>query len=377
MITPTSLEIRQVKLPMRKPFFISSGRIDTRDVIIIRLFDKSGAIGYGEAPVLHAPIYKPDFPASVVAVLKEIIAPIILNKDFATPADLDNTLNFIRGHNFAKAAISMAAYDIFGKNTNQTLQQLVKATRSEFAYSKTVSVYTDVEKTLSEAQEILADHAISILKLKTKPGADVANIEVLVENFPQCGLMIDANASYSYAPETVDLYKRIDAFNLMCIEQPLEHDDLVFHARLQQQIKTPLALDESIETFSHLRQALELGSCKMVNIKIPRVGGLTQALRMYDYCMEKNIPVWVGGMIESPIGTAANIAFASKEGCAYPADFMETFSSLAANDEILVDKPFTIGNGVIKTHFSTPGLGITINDDAVKHYASFEERITL
>lgn len=375
MITPVSIKVRIVKIPLRKPFIISTGRMDSRDIVIIEMKDKSGAVGYGEAPVLNLPIYKPEYPGTIVAVLKEIIGPAIFNKSFATPAELDDSLNFIRGYQFAKAAVSMAAYDIYGKMQNKTLQQLLSGTKDTIIWSQTVSVYPDPKQALEEAQGYVHDHDVSLIKLKIKPGCDIEYVRIIRENLPDRQLMVDANASYAYNDETVALYKKLDGMGLLCIEQPLAHDDLAFHARLQAQLKTSIALDESVDTVSHLAQAIELRSCRGVNIKIPRVGGLTQAMRIYDLALANNIPVWVGGMIESPISTMCNIAFATKEGCSWPADFMETFTLLEGSDEMIGTRPFETSGCKLMPHFTKPGLGIEINQHVLDRYTVRSESI--
>jgi O-succinylbenzoate synthase len=369
MICPVSIKIRKVSSPLIKPFIISTGRIDTRDVIIIEMRDKDGVVGYGEAPTLNSPMYKADYPSTVIAVINDIIGPTLFNKTFATPADLDKTLDFIRGHNFAKAAISMAAYDIYGKKMGKTVHELLGGTDKDVEYSLTVSVYNDPKQTLDEAREYIDKYDIGLIKLKVKPGSDIKNIEILKENFPERKIMIDANASYTLDESSLKFFKAIDAMGLLCIEQPLTHDDIVFHARLQSEMKTPLSLDESIDTVSHLNQACEIKAARAVNLKIPRVGGLTTSLEIHDICVKNGLFLWVGGMIESPISTMFNLAFATKSGCIWPADFMETFTLLKSSDELIVERPFTVQGCKITPNFTRPGLGIEINEPVLDRYS--------
>ncbi|MFN3827024.1 MAG: o-succinylbenzoate synthase [Micavibrio sp.] len=364
MITIKRIELLRVELPLIRKFIVSFGTLTHRDIVLVKLHTDDGAFGWGEAPTINWPVYKPEYPGTVCAVIKDVIAPTILDKTFETPEDLDKALNFIRGHYFAKAAISMAAYDIFAKKQNKSIRDLVGATQAGVTISKTISIYEDVGQTVAEGQGYY-DEGIRWLKLKIKPGCDIKQVEALRKTFPDCKLMVDANASYAYTPETIELFKALESYDLFCIEQPLAWDDLVYHAKLQEHLKTPVALDESIDSAQGTRQALEIQSCRAVNIKVARVGGLTSSREIHDLCLERNIPTWTGGMVESPVGFAVNLAFAGMKGCLWPIDFMESEFLIANSHQYFDELPYTVQGDQLTFACKQPGLGFTLNETAI------------
>ena len=305
------IELFIVELPMTAPFKVSCGTMSSRRLVIVKMTDADGCEGWGEAAPLDLPIYKPDFPETVVAVIGRAAWPVIqAHGAFVTPEAFDDHLSFIRGHYFAKAALSMAVYDIAAQKAGKSIAAYIGGEATSITLSRTLSIMPDVKTMLAKADEMASD-GFRYLKLKIAQGSDYAFAKALRDTYPDFPIMADANAGYELNEENIALFRKMDDLNHFCLEQPLVWDDVVDHATLQKEITTPIALDESVDSFHDLEQALTLGSCKMLNIKVPRVGGLTAARRMYDRCVEKSIDAWVGGMVEGPIGLAAVKAFST------------------------------------------------------------------
>lgn len=354
-------EIFVVELPMTKPFTVSFGTVSSRRLVLVKLTDKEGAIGWGEASTLDEPLFKPDYLGSVVAVLKEIICPALLQHEaFASPEELDDHLSFVRGHYFAKAAISIAAYDIAAQKANKTLAAYIGAARTQIEQSETISITKSPSEMLDCAAELI-ELGFQNIKLKIGPNADLLFAQALRDKYPDLPLMVDANAAYRFSDETVKLFQAFDELKFFSIEQPLDWNDIYDHARLQKLIKTPVALDESVDCLHDFEQALALKSCRLLNIKVSRVGGFTAALRLYELGRKNNIGLWVGGMLEGPVGLAAVIAFSALEGLTLPADYISSHY-LIENLESYFDKtPYKISSGNLTPNFTENGLGFAIN----------------
>ncbi|WGL60075.1 o-succinylbenzoate synthase [Pigmentibacter sp. JX0631] len=317
-----NIEIFKVSIPLLRPFVTSFGSLVQRNIILVKLIDSDGNFGIGEAPVLDYPVYKSEFFSSAYCVLNEIILPFLVGKSFSSPEELDKSLNFIKGNNFAKASLSIAAYDYFAKINKKSLAKFLGAEKNIVTVSNTISIHEQISAMLNESNSY---KDIKTLKLKIKPGNDIHFVAALRNAFPNAQIMVDANASYPYNKETIEIFKKMEEYSIFCIEQPLAHNDIVEHAKLQKKLNIPIALDESIESCEDLIKAYELGSCQMVNIKIPRVGGLSESIKIHNYCLKEKIPAWVGGMVESPVGISANLAFSALPGCNYPVDFLDSF----------------------------------------------------
>ncbi|MDR3425108.1 MAG: o-succinylbenzoate synthase [Alphaproteobacteria bacterium] len=369
------IELFVVELPLVQPFTISVGSVHSRKLVLVKMIDRQGVVGWGEATPLEEPIYKPDYFGSVLAVLEQILAPAVLRHGiYDTPEELDDSLAFVRGHYFAKAALSIAAYDIAAQKKNQNLAAYLGATKTEIALSHTIPITKSPQEMLDEAAKA-ADEGYTDIKLKIAPRADLSFASALRHQYPDLPLMVDANAAYHYNDETLRLFRAFDDLNFFCIEQPLEWNDLYDHACLQKQLKTPIALDESVDCVHDFEQALALQSCRLLNIKISRVGGLTAAKRLYDLGCKNKIGLWVGGMIEGPIGLASVIAFSVLSGLDYPADFIDSHYLIRGFSDYFNDAPYTLNNGKLTPNFSKQGLGLAINYSRLCQYA--QPRITL
>lgn len=355
------IELFVVELPLLQPFTISVGSVYSRKLVLVKMTDRQGVVGWGEATPLDEPIYKPDYFGSIYAVLEQILAPAVLRQGvFETPEELDDSLSFVRGHYFAKAALSIAAYDIAAQKKNQSLADYLGATKKEIALSHTISITKSPREMLEEAARA-TEAGYKDIKLKIAPQADLPFARALREEYPDLPLMVDANSAYRYNEENLKLFREIDKLDFFCIEQPLDWNDFYDHALLQKQIHTPIALDESIDCVHDFEQALALQSCRLLNIKISRVGGLTTARRLYDLARRNNIGLWVGGMIEGPIGLASVIAFSALSELSYPADYIDSHYLIEGFSDYFDEAPYTLKNGALVPHFSRSGLGLAID----------------
>lgn len=367
MLNIRQLDIFRYEIPLVKPFVTSFGSIERRDVILVALRDDDGAVGWGEAPVLSLPLYNPEIPESVVALLSRVVAPLLKEKTFADPDALYDALSFVRGNRFAKSAVVMAAYDLYGKKRNKRLIDLLGGEKTRLTVSATVSIHPTVKAALAEAQRYY-DNGIRQLKLKIKPGFDVAYAQAIRERFPDATLTLDANASYVLSDETIRTFRACDELNLSCLEQPLQPFDLIDHAKLRKAIRTPIALDESVESVYDAEKAFALGSCGLVNLKIARVGGLVEALRINALCAQRDIPTWVGGMLESPVGFYANLAFATVRNVDYPIDFLGAMSYLDGFEAFFAVKPYAISGESLELNITRPGLGLELDWERLDAY---------
>lgn len=359
MIHIIKAELVTYKIPFNKPFTVSFATVDMQETIILKIYNQDGTIGYGEAPALALPLYNHEMPETVSAVLQKALLPQILNTTFSTPEEVDDLFAPIKGNKFAKNAVSMAVYDLYGKLTNQRLIDIMGGTKTELQTSNTVIIHETAEEAVAEAAQYI--ESSEYIKLKTKPGYDIEQAQAIKEAFPQAKLMLDGNSGYRLSEETIELFKKLDALDLYCIEQPLESYDIIDHAKLQKEISSKIALDESIESLYDAKKAIELGSCKLINIKIPRVGGITEALRINQLCKENNIQTWVGGMFESPVGLGANFALSTVDNVDYPIDYLGAFHYMKDYDKIFEEKPFEIIGDKLHVKITEPGLGVKIN----------------
>ncbi len=301
------LDIIRVKNPFASPFETSFVKFVERDALIIKLY-AGDYVGYGECKAFFAPLYNPEDNGTCMHIIKNVIAPVILNKEIEGPADFMNKVAFIRGNKLAKAAVENALWDIEVKRTGKSLKTLLGGTRSQVEIGISLGIQPSIDVLLQKIEKA-QQAGYKRTKIKIKPGWDYEVIKAVREAFPDIVLTIDANSAYTL--EDIDLFKSMDPFNLTFIEQPLAENDIIDHAKLQKEIQSPICLDESIESVEDARQAIEMGSCRVINIKSSRCGGIGEAIKIHDLCMEHNIPVWCGGMTETGIGRAQNISLAS------------------------------------------------------------------
>jgi O-succinylbenzoate synthase len=353
------LELRLVKLPLVHFFETSFGRIDDKHFILVRL-DGEGATGYGECVAEQDPYYSSETNDTVWHIIADFIAPRLLGTEYSHPRDLFSALKAIRGHNMAKAAVEMAAWDLFAKQRGQPLSGVLGGTRQRIASGVSIGIQPSLDQLAEKVERELAA-GYRRIKIKIKPGWDLVPVEALRARFGAIPLMVDANAAYTLADG--DHLAALDRFDLMMIEQPLDYDDIADHAVLQRRLKTPICLDESIKTVGIAREAIAAGACRIINIKPGRVGGFGESIRLHDLCASRGIPVWHGGMLESGIGRAANVHLSTLPNFSLPGDIA---ASKRYFDPDLIEPPIEVAaDGTIAVP-TAPGIGVTIRADRVE-----------
>jgi len=352
------LELRLLKLPLVHFFETSFGRIHDKHFIVVRL-DGDGVAGYGECVAEQDPYYSADTNETVWHIVSEFIVPRVVGKSFSHPREVFPALKAIRGHNMAKAAVEMAAWDLFARRQQTPLSKVLGGTRDRIASGVSIGIQDSLDQLAEKVKTELAA-GYRRIKIKIKPGWDVEAVQTVRSRFGAIPLMVDANAAYTLA-DAAHL-SRLDEFDLMMIEQPLEYDDVMDHAALQRQLKTPICLDESIKNVTIARDAIAAGACRIINIKPGRVGGFAESIRLHDLCASHNIPVWHGGMLESGIGRAANIHLASLANFTLPGDIA---ASKRYFNPDLIDPPIEVApDGTIAVP-TAPGIGVPIREDRV------------
>jgi len=301
------IDIIQVKTPFVHPFETSFVRFTERDALIIKIY-ADGLIGYGECKAFFAPLYNPEDNGTCRHIIADVIAPAILHKELAGPEEFMERVAFIRGNRLAIAAVENAIWDLKMQQEGKSLKTLLGGVYDEVKVGVSLGIEPTIGDLLKKIETYLAQ-GYHRTKIKIKPGWDLEVIREVRKHYPEITLTIDANSAYSLAD--LDLFKQMDEFNLEYIEQPLAENDIIDHSVLQKEIATPVCLDESINSVDDARKAIELGSCKVINIKSSRCGGICESIKIHDLCMENNIPVWCGGMTELGIGRVQNISLAS------------------------------------------------------------------
>jgi O-succinylbenzoate synthase len=353
------LQLRLVRLPLVAFFETSFGRVYDKTFILLTL-EGGGVQGLGECVADVDPYYSAETNVSAWHVIKDFIAPLVLGRTFDHPREVFSSLARVRGHNMAKAAVEMAAWDLGARSGNLALSRLLGGTRTEIASGVSIGIQDSLEDLGARVEKAL-DAGYRRIKIKIKPGWDVAAVEMIRARFGTVPLMVDANAAYSLADGAH--LASLDRFGLMMIEQPLAYDDIRDHAVLQARIQTPLCLDESIHSVRAAEEAITLGACRIINIKPGRLGGHAESIRVHDICAAHGLPVWHGGMLESGIGRAHNVHLASLPNFTLPGD-------IAASRRYFV--PDLIEPGIEVSRDGTvrvptgPGIGVTVDWDRVR-----------
>jgi O-succinylbenzoate synthase len=352
------LRLRLIRLPLVAFFETSFSRVYDKTFILVSL-DGNGGEGLGESVADADPYYSAETNVTAWHVIKDFIAPLVLGRTYAHPREVFPSLARVRGHHMAKAAVEMAAWDLAARLQDAPLARLLGGTRAEIASGVSIGIQDSLDDlTAKVAREL--DAGYRRIKIKIKPGWDVAAVEAIRARFGGIPLMVDANAAYTLAD--ADHLAALDRFDLMMIEQPLEYDDVRDHAALQRRIATPICLDESIHSVRAAEEAIALAACRIVNIKPGRLGGHAESIRVHDVCAAHGMPVWHGGMLESGIGRAHNVHLASLPNFSLPGD-------IAASRRYFV--PDLIEPGIEVSRDGTvavptgPGIGVTVDWDRV------------
>lgn len=309
--------VRRLKMRMKEPFSTSFGTMQDKQFLLLEVKDEKGNCGWGESVAFDAPWYTEETVDTNLHIISDFLVPLIIGNVITHPDEVESIFSSIRKNNMAKAAVEGAIWDLYAKRNNLSLAEALGGKRKWIEVGISIGLQASLPALISKVQGYL-DEGYKRIKVKIKPGADIELIRGLRTAFPEVPLMADANSAYSL--DDIRLLKQLDEYNLLMIEQPLGHDDIIDHAKLQRELKTPICLDESILSLEDVRKAIELGSTKVINVKIGRVGGLSEAKRIHDYCLEKGVPVWCGGMLEAGIGRAHNIALTSLPNFIYPGD---------------------------------------------------------
>ena len=358
-----SVELFLVRLPLLRSFTTSSHTKDHLEHILIRARDQEGREGWGECASASDPYYCSETSESSWHILRDFLVPGLLGVNWNHPDDAARTWHVVRGNNFAKAGLEMACWDLYTRSQNVPLAMPLGGTRQEIHSGVSLGIEPTVQGLVEQVERFLGQ-GYRRIKMKIGPGRDLAYLRAVRERWPDALLMADANSAYSLDdPEHVAALRAMDDLNLMMIEQPLADDDIVDHARLQAQLATPICLDESIHSVHDARKALDLGSCRIINIKVSRLGGLSEARRVHDLCVSRDVPVWCGGMHEFGVGRAANVAICSLPGFTLPGDVS---GSDRAYREDIVDPPVLAFSGAIPVPWDRPGLGFDVNFERIK-----------
>jgi len=357
------VELYLARLPLLRPFTTSSHTKDHLDHILLRVVDQDGAEGWGECASPNDPYYCAETSETSWHMLREFLIPGVLGKAWDHPDDAARTWRAVRGNRFAKAGLEMACWDLFCRARGEPLASALGGTRQEIVSGVSLGIEPTVDGILEQVERFVGQ-GYRRIKMKIGPGRDVQFLSAVRQRWPDLPLMADANSAYSLeVPEHVTALQALDELNLMMIEQPLADDDIVDHARLQAQLRTPICLDESIHSVEDARKALDLGSCSIINSKVNWLGGLSEAKRVHDLCMSRGIPVWCGGMHEFGIGRAANVTICSLPGFTLPGDVS---ASDRAYREDIVDPPIRARGGAIDVPWDRPGLGFDANLERVQ-----------
>ncbi|MFZ0960742.1 MAG: o-succinylbenzoate synthase [Terriglobia bacterium] len=353
------IELRELQMPLVHFFETSFGRTTTRRIVLVRV-DADGLTGWGEVTAGEEPFYSYETPETAWHILRDFLIPWTLGRNWAAPSDVVPRFRPIRGHNMAKAALENALWDIAAQQKNLPLAKLVGGTLAEIPCGVSIGIQNSIGELLENIEREMAA-GYQRIKVKIKPGWDVNVLEAIRTRFPRILLMADANSAYSLAD--VAHLKEFDRFYLMMLEQPLGWDDLLDHAKLQKQVSTPICLDESIHSADDARKAIEIGAGKIINIKLGRVGGFTEARRVHDVCLARKVPVWCGGMLESGIGRAHNIALSTLPGFSLPGDVSASHRYWA---EDIIDPEVTVSaQGTIHVP-QAAGLGYAPNRSRIE-----------
>jgi O-succinylbenzoate synthase len=361
-----AVELRRIKLSLVAPFETSFGVQTERDVLLVKAITSVGE-GWGECVALEEPNYSSEYVDGAQHVLIHHLLPKLFERELEAP-DVATLLRGVHGHRMAKAAIEMAVLDAELRARGESFGQYFGAVRREVDCGVSVGIQPSISELLKTVGGYL-DQGYRRIKLKIKPGSDVEPVRAVRKEFGDVPLQVDANTAYSLAD--AEQLAKLDPFGLLLIEQPLPEDQVLAHAELAKKVRTPICLDESIESVQNAADAIELGACKIINIKPGRVGGYLEARKIHDLCAARRVPVWMGGMLETGIGRAANVAMAAMPGFTLPGD-------TSASDRYYrrdITEPFVLRDGRLKVP-SGPGLGVEVDQEYLDSITESKQVVT-
>jgi o-succinylbenzoate synthase len=348
------IELRHIKMDLVSPFITSMGTEYDEEHIIVSV-ESEGVTGWGESVAEGTPFYSYETVQTAWHILRDFLIPSILGKDFQGVDDTILQFIKVRGHMMAKAGIEAALWDMFAKSRNVSLSQMLGGVRKKIDVGVSIGIQSSETELLKKVAGYL-DEGYKRIKIKIAPGNDIQFVRALRREYPDLLLQVDANSAYTL--DDIGLFRQMDDFGLLLIEQPLGYEDIFDHSKLQRELKTPVCLDESIHSLDDTRAAIELDSCRIINIKPGRVGGFTESKLIHDYCSSMNIPVWHGGMLESGIGRAGNVALASLPNFTLPGDIS---ASKRYYKEDIVEPEFLVNSDGTMDVPVKPGIGVSVN----------------
>jgi O-succinylbenzoate synthase len=361
-----SVTLRKLQMRLKAPFETSFGTTHVRPVLLVEL-QADGVTGWAEVTATEGPFYNSESINIAWLVIREFFVPQILGKSVATASEVRRHFAAVRGHEMARAGIENALWDIESQQRKVPLSKLLGGTRTEIPCGVSLGLQSTPERLLEKvATEVAAGY--QRVKIKIKPGSDLAFISAVRKSFPDIQLSVDANSAYTL--DNTDLIRKFDDFNLLMIEQPLWWDDIYNHSKLQKQIETTICLDESVRHLRDAQAAIELGACGIINLKLGRVGGHSNARDIHAYCFSQNIPVWCGGMLECGIGRAHNIAVSTLPGYTLPGDV--SASQRYWVEDVIEPEVTVTPQGTIRVPQS-PGLGYHVRHDLIERWTVEKE----
>ena len=366
------IELREIELPLKWPFETSFGRTTRRRILIVRAFDKDGASGYGECVAAENPFFNHETTDTAWLITAKYVAPLLAAARIESASQVCQALSVIRENRMAKAGVEAAIWDLEAKIAQAPLWQHIKGTREEITCGVSIGLQSSIEALLDKVSREV-ESGYQRIKIKIKPAKDVQLVEAIRKQFPAITLSVDANSAYQIERDT-PLLKQLDDYNLLMIEQPLAPGDLVDHSKLQRELRTPICLDESIVCLTNARHAHELKACRIINIKLGRVGGYSEAKAIQSFAQEHDMPVWCGGMLEAGIGRAHNIALSTLPGFTLPGDVS---ASERYWEEDIIEPPVTVSQeGTIKAP-TAHGIGYEVNEARIEALTVRRETVHL
>ena len=363
-----AITLREIRMPLVHFFETSFGRTYSRRILLVTVHC-DGVDGWAESVAGEDPYYSSEWTESAWPTIRQYLAPAVLGRSLNSARESVPLMAKVRGHRMAKAAVENALWDAEAKQKKQPLWKLLGGTRQEIQCGVSIGIQDSVEQLLDKVQLELAA-GYRRIKLKVKPGWDLKIIERVRSRWPDISLSCDANSAYTL--DDVDHLRKFDQFKLLMIEQPLWNDDIYYHARLQRELRTSICLDESIRHARDCAAAVETGACRIVNIKVGRVGGFSEARKIHDLCQANKLPVWCGGMLESGIGRAHNVALSTLENFKLPGDV--SASRRYWKEDIIEPEVEVTRQGTI-TVSDEPGTGYRIREDLIEKLTTRKETL--
>lgn len=366
------VELREIELPLKAPFETSFGRVTRRRILLVKVFDRSGMAGYGECVALETPFYNHETIDTAWLMTTKYIVPLLEATSITSAAQVRHALAPIRENRMAKAGVEAALWDLEAKLAGQPLWRYIGGTQAEIACGVSIGLQESTGALLDKVSREI-ECGYQRIKIKITPGKDEQLVAAVRAQFPTIRLSVDANSAYSLATDT-PLFARLDEFGLLMIEQPLAAGDLVDHAKLQRGLHTPICLDESIVSLACAQHAHELGACRIINIKLGRVGGYSEAKDIQAFAQAHGMPVWCGGMLEAGIGRAHNIAVSTLPGFTLPGDVA---ASHRYWEEDIIEPPVTVSRAGTITAPTGCGIGFEVNEARIEALTVRRETVRL